>query len=268
MSPMNNQSAVLAFDFRSRKCSPWFLFFLVLQAGCPQPSAPEQIDGDSVSAPNANENQAATEPVSSGWREQMSAVQAGDSVTVLALEPVKSSELAELSSIDHQLEDLLLDEGVADDYAWSDMPTLDALIHLRLRVTQLDDSTIKQLVTRLSKLQILNLPQAQLGSAGIRQLQNLPELRQLRLGGSRIDDAAMAEIAKLANLRSLHLIGPVISPKGLSELAASTKLSSLYIDDCPLADEAWQGLFEAKPGLHVHIDQQHHDRDPQTHQHD
>jgi hypothetical protein len=44
-----------------------------------------------------------------------------------------------------------------------------------------------------------------------------------------------------------------------------SELSSLYIDECPLPDTAWTQLFAARPNLHVHVDQAHHDLDPNAH---
>jgi len=32
-----------------------------------------------------------------------------------------------------------------------------------------------------------------------------------------------------------------------------------------VTDEGWDWLFQNKSHLHVHIDQKHHDRDPQKH---
>jgi hypothetical protein len=45
-------------------------------------------------------------------------------------------------------------------------------------------------------------------------------------------------------------------------------LQSLYLDDSLVTETGWEWLFEEVPNLHVHVNQQHHDRDPQAHQHD
>ncbi len=145
---------------------------------------------------------------------------------------------------------------------------LQQIEHLRIRHSQISDRGIAALCGgNLDRLAILNLPQAQITATGIRHLQRLPSLTNLRLGGKQIDDAAVAEIAQLPKLRSLHLIGPGITGASLRSLAESPKLVSFYLDDCDLPDADWNALFDAKPNLHVHVDQQHHDRDPGKHAH-
>jgi len=58
-----------------------------------------------------------------------------------------------------------------------------------------------------------------------------------------------------------------ITDDGLRELAKIEQLESLYIDGGNFSDEALAELFRARPGLHVHLNQQHHDRDPHKHEH-
>ena len=166
-----------------------------------------------------------------------------------------------LAELDGKLFDLLLDGGI-DESALMELKDLPSLFHLRVRETALGDETLGSIVKNHPDLQVLNLPRAAFTQAGIQPLNQLPKLKQLRIGGNWIDDEIVAEIAKLPKLHHLHLIQPKISAAALESLADSPKLTSLYIDDCELPDSAWKKLFNAKPNLHVHIDQHHHDRDP------
>lgn len=201
------------------------------------------------------------------WQVQFDAILAGkqDSL-LLETQPITPQQLGQLIELEGSLEQLLIDAGGVDADSLSAILVLKGLTHLRLRECPLGDSSFEQLAdSGLDQLRILNVPQSRITARGIASLAALPKLVQLRLGGEQIDDAAVAEIARLPELRSLHLIGPSLSDAALSTLAQAPKLSSFYLDDCQLSDQAWQQLFDAKPSLHVHIDQQHHDRDPHKH---
>ncbi len=210
----------------------------------------------------------ATEPQANEWKRQLALVKAGESTAIrISKQSVGPTELADLLLVP-ELTELILDAGVVDDLHVELISRLPNLEHLRLRESPLSDAGMDKLSNgELKNLRILNIPQAAIGPQGVEYLLRFPNLVQLRLGGKQIDDRAVALLAALPELRSLHLIGPQLTDQALIELARAPKLSSLYIDDCPLGDEAWTKLFSAKPGLHVHIDQAHHDRDPSYHEH-
>jgi hypothetical protein len=77
----------------------------------------------------------------------------------------------------------------------------------------------------------------------------------------------MVHVKEMHSLRFLHLIDVPITDDGLAQLEGMTHLESLYVDGAELSDQSLQHLFEALPNLHVHLDQQHHDRDPHKHAH-
>ncbi len=208
-----------------------------------------------------------TQTADSDWQSQFAAVLAGtDDTLLIADRAITAEQLGQLVGLDGPLEQLLIDAGGVDDESLSSILAIKSLVHLRLRECPLGDRGFEQLGTsELDALRILNVPQAQVTAHGIASLAALPSLVQLRLGGSQLDDSAVAEIAKLPKLRSLHLIVPSLTDAALNHLANAPKLTSFYLDDCPLSDSAWELLFKAKPKLHVHTDQQHHDRD--AHQH-
>ncbi|MEM8732915.1 MAG: hypothetical protein AAGG44_01745 [Planctomycetota bacterium] len=213
------------------------------------------------SAPTADE----------AWSALIDAVRREESVAILYRG--SQPDLEQLAEVSGKLLDLLLDGGGAASADVEQISSLNGLFHLRIRQFAFTDADALKLVGTVApaplaaSLEILNLPQARLTGQGISELSKLPKLRQLRLGGSLIDDDAARGFSRLPNLESLHLIGPRISGDGLRSLIDCNKLSSLYIDDCPLPDDAWEALFAAKPSLHVHIDQAHHDRDPKAHKH-
>lgn len=244
--------------------------------GCQKPSAsstpldipaPSQ-DAASVENPIADTTILTTDPTAnSSWQSQFAAVLSRQHDTLLITEQaITAEQLSQLAGLDGPLEQLLIDAGGVDDDSLSDILAVNSLVHLRLRECRLGDRGFEQLgMSGLNALRILNVPQSQVTSRGIASLASLHSLVQLRLGGAQLDDSAVAEIAKLPKLRSLHLIGPSLTDAALSHLAHAPSLTSFYLDDCPLSDAAWELLFEAKPKLHVHIDQQHHDRDPHQH---
>ncbi|HBE71912.1 MAG TPA: hypothetical protein DDW52_27535 [Planctomycetaceae bacterium] len=205
----------------------------------------------------------------SEFARQLSALRSGESSLVhLVREPLAADELNELLD-EVELLDLLLDAGGPSDAELGIIGKLPKLEHLRIRQSQITDEGIKSFCDAGPlQLQILNLPQANITELGIQHLKRLPNLTNLRLGGEQIDDVAVIAISQLPRLKSLHLIGPSLTAEGLKPLAFAPRLASLYIDDCDLPDRAWEELFSAKPNLHVHIDQQHHDRDPKHHEHD
>jgi hypothetical protein len=58
-----------------------------------------------------------------------------------------------------------------------------------------------------------------------------------------------------------------IGDAGLDVLARMDGLWNLYLDGAGVSDEAWSRYFGARPTVHVHVDQAHHDRDPGRHDH-
>lgn len=136
-----------------------------------------------------------------------------------------------------------------------------SLVHLRVRGGSIGDDGLAHLAS-LPQLKILNLPQCRATDRGLAVLAQLPRLAQLRLGSDRITDGGIQDLRRFPALRQLHLIGAPITDVALEELAKLEKLESLYLDDSQVTDDGLERLFRARPDLHVHINQQHHDRDP------
>ena len=184
----------------------------------------------------------------------------------LAATKVSDEDVAVLDSGDEWLRELIFDRGVITDSGIESIAQLPALRHLRLRKSPVTDQGLQQLAG-CESLRILNLPQSNATAKGVALLAALPKLRNLRLGGEQLDSSTAASSAKLSGLRSLHLIGVPIDDEGLRLVAALPKLQSLYLDDCAVTSAGWDWLFEQHPRLHVHVDQEHLDRDPKSHDH-
>jgi hypothetical protein len=146
------------------------------------------------------------------------------------------------------------------------LANLPNLEHLRLRGPGVDDAALAE-IAKLTSLQILNTPRGEFTDAGLQQLKSLPNLVQLRFGSPHVTDAGMKTLVELPALRRLHLIDVPITDAGLHVLATIDQLESLYIDGAAVSDASYDELFRLRPGLHVHINQQHHDRDPHSHAH-
>lgn len=205
-------------------------------------------------------------PPELSFAEQLSKVKASASDEIrLERTAVSSAEISQLDELTN-LRALVLDAGIVHDSDIKYLVSLSGLEHLRLRESPLTDAALKEMASgELQSLLILNLPQARPTAVGLNELSRLPKLRQLRIAGRQIDDAAIEALSHWPDLSSLHLIQPGITEKALETLAAMDELASLYIDECPLPDDAWTKLFKARPNLHVHIDQAHHDMDPNQH---
>lgn len=183
--------------------------------------------------------------------------------SMLRLLPIGQLQESESASLDV----VLIDQGVVDDEGMAILGQIPDLQHLRLRLSPITDAGLKPLLHQ-SSLWYLNLPHSELTAEGVRSLQQLPRLRQLRLGSPQLGNDVSAAIAEIRSLRGLHLIGVPITDEGLRLIAGLPHLESLYLDDSAVTDVGWEWLFRNHPELHVHVDQQHHDRDPHAHPHE
>ena len=180
--------------------------------------------------------------------------------------PVSDEQLAPLADLDN-LRELLIDDPRSRVTARGieHLQGLPNLTHLRLR-SGMDDDALRA-ISRIKPLQILNVPSSSFSDAALQSLKQLLDLVQLRFGSPNVTDAGMRTIAELPAIKRLHLIDVPITDDGLRELAKIEQLESLYIDGGNLSDAAIDELFRKRPRLHVHLNQQHHDRDPAKHEH-
>lgn len=187
---------------------------------------------------------------------------AADAVSVTGFDGSPES-VALLCSVE-RLRVVRLDGGRLDAAATRALGSLPHLEQLHLRGVQLDDAALDALQPA-ANLRVLNLAGSALSAAAIERLQRLPQLRQLRLQIAGGDATYATAVSRLQRLRAVHLIDIAIDNETLKPVAELPHLESLYIDEGQVTDEGWIWLFDQKPQLHVHIDQRHHDRDPQKH---
>ncbi|MEM9828380.1 MAG: hypothetical protein AAF958_17455 [Planctomycetota bacterium] len=164
------------------------------------------------------------------------------------------------------VEALLVDKGYLGDASMPAIAKMPKLAQLRLRLSPVTNEGLKSLAESRS-IWLLNLPHARCTSQGVRELAKMERLRSLRLGSPQLSGDVARAITEIKTLRTLHLIGVPITDDGLRRIAAMPQLESLYLDDSAVTDAGWRWLFENYGHLHVHIDQEHHDRDPHRHTH-
>jgi hypothetical protein len=199
---------------------------------------------------------------------QMAAVERGESTRILVEQEVLGDQdLIALGKLT-KLTDLLLDHPESEFHeggiaALVDLPNLQ---HLRIRGRGINTECLRKLA-KIKSLRILNVPQGLFPDEGLEILTELPNLESIRFGSPLVTDEGMKTVARFPAIRRLHLIDVPITDAGLAELTKIDRLQSLYIDGGQITDAGWDELFRKRPSLHVHVNQQHHDRDPHKHPH-
>jgi hypothetical protein len=207
-------------------------------------------------------------PGEASLAEQIAAVRIGrETGIVVEQTPLSNEDLTSLDGLNN-LTTLCVDhpESRITAAGIAKLRTLPKLEHLRIRSPGIGDEAIANLV-ELRRLKILNLPRAEFTNDGLARLQELPDLDFLRFSSPHVTDAGIQAMLTFPSLQRLHLIDVPITDVGLAKLAEIDALQSLYIDGGSISDAAWDELFRRRPKLHVHINQQHHDRDPHKHAH-
>lgn len=165
--------------------------------------------------------------------------------------------LGELSDLEH----LGIENFRGTALGLDTIAQLPNLERLKLHGGALGDDAMA-VIARCANLKNLNLPDASFSDVGLGELKSLSRLELLRFHTPNVTDDGLRQIAEMESLRFLHLIAVPITDQGLVHLESMQQLESLYIDDARVTDEGLETLFKALPGLHLHINQQHHDRDP------
>jgi len=241
-----------------------FLFWLACSfaaAGCQPTAAP-------ILATNGGSVASADSAPELSLTEQIAAVERGESSRILVEQEVLDNQALLACGKLTSLTDLLLDNAQSQydegGMAWlTDLPNLQ---HLRIRGRGINSECLRELA-KIKSLRILNVPHGLFPDEGLEILTELPNLESFRFGSPLVTDEGMKTIARLPAIRRLHLIDVPITDAGLAELAKIDRLQSLYIDGGQITDAGWDELFRKRPHLHVHVNQQHHDRDPHKHPH-
>lgn len=234
-----------------RSCLAMILAALLV-AGCQRR---ESASGPDSTSPTP------TTGSSPSWNQQREDVASGKTDSIDVEQIVDDSMIAGLRQLD-SLRILRIERSEITAAGLSSLEGLPQLQHLQIRGRPLDDASLT-CIGKLTELRVLNLPQLDATAEGFRQLAKLSNLELLRIGGKCIDDEWLALLVELPRLKFLHLIGPGITDAGLSHVGGLPKLQSFYLDDAAVSEAALESLLQSRPGLHLHLDQRHLDRDPQ-----
>lgn len=217
--------------------------------------------------PETKSPTAGQQPPEPSWEVQLAAVKNGESDRIEVTEQsVGDEQLQELHGA-QGLRELLIDKGTMSSAALTSLAKLPKLEHVRIRGARIDDEGFRA-ICAIPSLKRINLPQADLTDEGLQAITAAKQLESLRFGSPRVTDEGVKHIAQLETIRWLHFIDLPLGDGSLKTIAAHfPQLESLYIDGGNFSDSAWDEFFQKRPGLHVHIDQKHHDRDPHSHSH-
>lgn len=205
------------------------------------------------------------------FAEQVEAVRSGAATRIRVEGAALSDEEWETLAGLEGLVTLDLQEGVADDGRAVLLSRLPRLERLVLRASPLSDEGLCHLAA-CHTLRDVNLPQARCTRAGLAALAELPRLKSLRLGSPDLcpDGDGGADLGRILlqfpALKSLHFIDVPLGDEGLDALSRYDGLWNLYLDGAGASDAAWERYFALHPEVHVHVDQAHHDRDPNRHE--
>lgn len=89
----------------------------------------------------------------------------------------------------------------------------------------------------MGQLWMLILWKTKVGDSGLSHLKGLTRLRTLDLSDTEVTDAGLEHLEKLANLEGLSLAGTRVTDAGLIHLKGLTRLRALLLDNTTVGDE-------------------------------
>lgn len=242
-----------------RCCHLLMLVWLGIVPGCggqPEP-APEAMSALPVEVPEP--------PAELSWDEQIAAVRTGQSTKIESSGQITPEQFAMLGE---GCDGLVLLRLTAPQITDADLAVLPQLVALRQLVlfAPVGDAGMES-IAACPSLEIVNLPRGVFTDAGLARLKELPLLTLLRFSSPNVTDAGLEHVAELSNLRFLHLLDVPVTDTGLDSVRRIKLLESFYIDGGACTDEGLSCLLKARPGLHLHVNQQHLSGDDAPHQH-
>jgi hypothetical protein len=220
---------------------------LVLLTGCQQQAAPD-LDTPASLSDQLSE-------VRAGQRELIELT--GKAVHDKAIEPMRNVQ---------GVTRVVIEQSELSAAGLAVLATIPELEQLVIRGKAVDDEGLSELVSS-QNLRVLNLPRTTISRTTLEKLQQLPRLMLLRIGSPHLEDDCLQVITGMPAIRFLHLIDIPITDQGLRHLYDFEQLESLYLDGARVSGEGVSKLMEKLPRLHLHLDQHHHDRDPNHHEH-
>lgn len=106
------------------------------------------------------------------------------------------------------------------------------VVHVNLKESGITDQEILYLVTRIKKIDMLDLHYTAISNEGIKHLVKTDNLKELRLkGNTGIDNGCMPYINRIKGLVFLHLRHTAVNAEGLRELSSQELKTVLVSDD-------------------------------------
>jgi internalin A len=107
-------------------------------------------------------------------------------------------------------------------------------------------------LTKLKKLQRLDVSGSEITPAGLKQLEGLNQLRSLSLWNCKaLDDSAATGLAALPNLTKLDLSYTNVGDQALASLAALPRLKELYLTDTRVTLAGFEAFHKKDPKCQV-----------------
>ena len=126
--------------------------------------------------------------------------------------------------------------GKSDDALMELVSRLSRIERLEVGSPNVTDAGLVQ-VEQLHGLRLLYLNGTQVSDAGLARLEGLADLRSLSLWKTRISDIGLVHLRGLSGLESLNLAGTRISGAGLAHLEGLTGLKWLSLADTSISDD-------------------------------
>ena len=116
---------------------------------------------------------------------------------------------------------------------------------------QLTDLGVAKLA-KLTRLRRLDISGSRVTAAGLKAIENLPQLERLSLWNcAKLDDSAGAELAGFKKLSNLDLSYTAAGDATLKSLAALPDLKLLYLTDTKISSAAMNSFHKQKPAAFV-----------------
>jgi hypothetical protein len=122
---------------------------------------------------------------------------------------------------------------------------------LGLRNTKVTDAGMPA-ISRLSRLENLNLGNDAISDAGLKHLEGLRELKILALNNTQVTDAGLVSISRLTNLEYLYFDNQAISDAGLAQLEGLPNLKVLVVTKTQVTAAGAAKLNRKLPLLKIH----------------
>jgi len=149
---------------------------------------------------------------------------------------------------------LRLSNTLITDTGLSHLGLLTGLVELDLSENSLLSNDGVRLLSRLTKLQKLNLWSVPISDEGVQLLAPLVELTWLNLDNTKLSDAALPALSELHRLTFLHLGSTQISDAGLPALLGLTNLNDLIVTRTLVTLEGVRELQKSLSDTDIQLD--------------